>query len=86
MATFVFVDLLAYAGAAMGAVVLLIVGASLMRRSTALYGLAALVGEARARECIEQGSFRGRQARAIGVLFILLGTFMAYAVVRGILR
>jgi hypothetical protein len=84
MSTFIFVDLLAYAGAGMGVLVLLYLGVVLMRPSSAVKGLAAFIGEERARECFLDGSFKPSQARALGSLFLFLATFIALCVARGV--
>ena len=84
MSTFILVNLLAYAGAGMGVLVLLYLGAVLMRPSTAVRGLAAFIGEARASECLKNGSFKPDQARALGSLFVLLATFISVCIVRGV--
>jgi hypothetical protein len=86
MSTFIFVDLLAYAGAGMGALGLLYLGAVLMRPSSAVKGLAAFIGEDRARECFMDGSFKPSQARALGSLFLFLAAFIAVCVIRGVSR
>ena len=83
MSAMVFVDVLAYAGAGMGVLVMLYLGVVLMRTSTAVLGLAAFIGKDRARECFQDGSFRTSQARSIGALFVMLAAFIGVCIVRG---
>lgn len=84
MSTSIFVDLLAYAAADMGVLVLLYLGVAFMRPSSAVKGLAAFIGDDRARECFSDGSFKPGHAKVLGSIFLLLAAFIAICIVRGI--
>lgn len=82
MAAMVFVDIVAYAGAAMGVLLLLCVGCILIHPGTANRAMGAFISERQARRCLEDGSFRPARARALGMLLLLFATFMAVCIVR----
>jgi hypothetical protein len=84
MSTFIFVEVLAYAAAAMGVIVLLYLGFLLSRRKSVVQGLSALIGEEKARQCLEDGSFRSGHARTLGALFVLLAIAVTFGIAQGI--
>ncbi len=80
----IFIGLLAYSGAILGVSVLLYVGCVLMRRTTAVHGVAAFIGDTRAPECVDNGSFSFGQARAVGSFFLFVAVIVSVCVIRGI--
>ena len=82
MSSLIFVDILAYAGAALGVVLLYLVGGMLLLPGSAATCLSVLIGRQRALECIQEGSFKASPARACGSLFLMFASFFAVCIVR----
>jgi hypothetical protein len=83
MSSLIFVDVLAYGGAALGVALLFLMGAMLMRPRCAVPCLSLLIGSERALECVREGSFRASRARAFGSLCLLFASFITICIVRG---
>ena len=84
MNVLLFLDILAYNGAAIGVLFFLLIGLTLLRRGLATQVLSLLIGSDRAQECSQDGSFRASQARALGTLFLFFASFIAVCIVRAL--
>ncbi len=82
MSSLIFVDVLAFGGAALGVVLLCLIGAMLMRPNSAAPCLSLFIGDERARECVQTGSFQIARARACGSLFLMFASFIAICIIR----
>ncbi|AFL88528.1 hypothetical protein Terro_2628 [Terriglobus roseus DSM 18391] len=86
MSGLIFVDILAYGGAALGVVLLYLAGAMLLRPDCAAPCLSVLIERERALECVQEGSFNASRARACGSLFLMFASFFAVCIVRALQR
>ena len=82
MTSLVFLNLLAYAGIGFVAASLIYLGSLLLRPNSATRGLATMFGENRACQSVRGGYMNSVNVRAIGVIFILLGGFIAFCIAR----
>ncbi len=84
MSPVIFLDILAYSGAGLGAAFFFWVGFVLLRPRGAVACLSILVTEDRARQCVQEGSFEPDRARSLGLLFVLFAASTTVCIVREI--
>jgi hypothetical protein len=82
MSSLALLNMLAYSAVALFALSLFYVGSLLLRPGSTSRGLAALLGESQAREFVQNRSLTMAQIRGIGILFLLLGSFIAVCIAR----